>query len=344
MPATKQVTWLTLWVPSTIHEGTDEGKVAAKEIVKAKIMFVSLCKRGKNRLSTLYKGEGSISVETVILKATPEAVEKGELTALVYVPRKLDTDKEWAGEPVIKDMAYSHAEHDFAIDMEHDGKPLSKSDILVVESFLVQKGDQRFADAQDLDGNKVDATGGWAQVYKLKNEGLRALYKSGGWDGVSMGGVGARKPGEPLKKAQEIPMTPEERAALVKDVTEAVVKAITPPVPPKKPEDVPSGPVYKGKLDDLQAIRAFRKSLEADRIAKAVDWADPESIAKHEAFLEKQTEEAAREKASGQGGVKKADGTPTGNPANLDEKIAKGDEIGSRLAKHVNTQRGYATK
>jgi hypothetical protein len=344
MPATKALVGLTLSVDSTIHEAHDEDKVA-KEIVKAEIKFVSLCKRGKNRLSTLYKSDGSpIQAETLILKATPESMEKGELTALVYVPHKLDADKEWAGEAVVKAMAYSHAEHDFAIDMEHDGKSLSKADILVVESFLVQKGDPRFQDVTDLDGQKVDATGAWAQVYKLKNESLRALYKSGGWDGVSMGGVGARRPGEPLKKSKETPMTPDERAALVKEIVGEVTKALKPETKEKPPIQKSAGPKPPKDPTDLKAIREFRKAMEDKRIMDSVDWDDPESIAKHEAWLEERAEQAEADKASGQvTGVTKSEGGAA-DTTTIEGKITKGMEIGSKLAKHVNSQRGYATK
>lgn len=316
------------------------------QIVKGRIDFVSLCPRGKNFMSTIYKSEDGVEAKAILLKGTAEQIEKGEVTGLVYVPLKKDADAEWAGPEVIKELAYSHARGGFQLDVQHDGSPLTKDQAFVAESFLVQKGDPRFADVQDVDGNPVDATGAWAMVVKLLDPHLKSLYRDGGWAGFSMGGSGVRKPGEPVRKEQEKNMTDEEIKALAKSISEGVVAGLTPVLKAQQQSTPPTQGqseddlVFKGDPTNLRQVRAHQAKLEKARLAKQaqeqVDWADPESVAAFAEGLEKAEEEAKLEKASAQAGDEDVDDDLSEVPV----KFRKQAKVGYDMASRINKRRG----
>lgn len=157
-----------------------------RRIKRADIRFISLCPRGKNQMPVIYKSDGTVQFDTLI-KATEDA---GEITAVVYAPEVRDSDGDIASAEVIKEMAYGYAMRKGSVDIIHDGKAVTPDRAFTAENFLIQKGDDRFKDWKDYSGNPVDVTGGWAVVIKVNDAALRADYKAGKWNGVSMGGTG----------------------------------------------------------------------------------------------------------------------------------------------------------
>lgn len=170
-----------------------------RRIKKAKVDFISLVPKGANLLRTMYKSaDGHFELATL----TKDINEQGEIYAVVYAPELRDHQGDIASAEVIKEMAYDFAKSGLGIDIRHNEKPLSKDDIFVAESTIIQKGDDRFAGITDYDGNTVDVEGGWGVVLKVENEDLRKMYREGDWQGVSMGGsmLVVEDKDEPLEK------------------------------------------------------------------------------------------------------------------------------------------------
>jgi hypothetical protein len=171
-----------------------------RRIKKAKVDFISLVPKGANLLRTMYKADEDGHFELATL--SKDINEDGEIYAVVYSPELRDAQGDIASAEVIKEMAYDFAKTGLGIDIRHNEKPLSKDDIFVAESTIIQKGDERFAGITDYDDNPVDVTGGWGVVLKVENESLRKMYREGDWQGVSMGGSMLVVPddAEPLEK------------------------------------------------------------------------------------------------------------------------------------------------
>ena len=159
-----------------------------RQILKAKIGFLSLCPAGANTIRTLYKSDaGDKNIELQML--SKDMSEQGELICCVYVPDLEDSQGDQASAEVIKDFAYDFAKNGGNIDIRHNEEALSKDDIFVAETLIIQKGDERFEGMEDYDGNSVDVTGGWGVILKVEDDELRKLYRSGEWGGISMGGM-----------------------------------------------------------------------------------------------------------------------------------------------------------
>jgi hypothetical protein len=248
---------------------------------KARAQFISLVPRGANTLPTFYKSEDGFEIRT-LLKASDDA---GEITAVVYAPEVTDSQGDVASADVIKDMAYAFQKEGGQLDMRHDGKIIDKTRAYVAETFIVQKGDERFSSMKDYAGKPVDVTGAWAVVVKVEDPELRALYREGGWQGVSIGGFGE------FEAPEGTSMTKEELAgafeALGKQLLEGLKQAAPAPVTKEAPAVVP---VFKGDPSDLKAVRAHRQALQKQALLAQVDWSNAESVAAYEAELEKATE------------------------------------------------------
>jgi len=165
-----------------------KSETTMRRIKRASISTISLVPKGANQIPVLYKSDDNhIQFDTII---KDNLVEKGELVAIVYAPEMRDSQGDIASASVIKEMAYEFAKNGLgSIDLQHDGKDISKEDAFVAESFIVEKGDGRFSEVADYSGNIIkDLTGAWAVVIKIENEDLKKLYKEGKWNGVSMYG------------------------------------------------------------------------------------------------------------------------------------------------------------
>ena len=165
-----------------------KGNKRKRQILKAKIGYISLCPAGANTIRTMYKSDdGNKNIELQML--SKDMTEQGELTCCVYVPDLEDSQGDQASAAVIKDFAYDFAKNGGNIDIRHNEEALSKDDIFVAETLIIQKGDERFEGMEDYDGNSVDVTGGWGVILKVEDDELRKLYRSGEWGGISMGGM-----------------------------------------------------------------------------------------------------------------------------------------------------------
>jgi len=149
--------------------------------------FISLVPRGANKLPVIYKSdEETAEFNMAIAKSMND---EGELLAVVYSPDQRDAHGDIADAEVVKEMAHSYHKDGGQIDLRHNGKAIAPEDAFVAESFIVQKGDSRFDNITDYEGNPVgDLTGSWAVLIKVENEELRNLYRSGDWAGVSLSG------------------------------------------------------------------------------------------------------------------------------------------------------------
>jgi hypothetical protein len=277
-----------------------------RRIKKANIRFLSLVPKGANQIAPVYKDDGSVTLHSLI-KIGEDFDEKGELLAVVYAPEMRDSQGDIASAEVIKDAAYGFIANGAKVDIRHDEKALKPEQARVAETFIVQKGDQRFAGWKDYSGSPVDLTGSWATIIKIEDPDLRAKYRKGEWQGVSMGGtavveqekaddsllekllkaLNAQIP-QPTKKTMD-----EEKIlkALEKGFTalgEVIAKAVTPPKPEQKPEQKAEqkaepkaeeqAPAFVGKADDERALIKHERKLALFHLKKATDWSDPKSI------------------------------------------------------------------
>ncbi len=159
-----------------------------RQILKAKIGFISLCPAGANTIRTMYKSDdGDKNIDLQVL--SKDMSEQGELVCCVYAPDMEDSQGDQASAAVIKDFAYDFAKNGGNIDIRHNEEALSTDDIFIAETGIIQKGDERFEGMEDYDGDPVDVTDGWGVILKVEDEELRKLYRSGDWGGVSMGGM-----------------------------------------------------------------------------------------------------------------------------------------------------------
>ncbi|MCP4897874.1 MAG: hypothetical protein GY906_12955 [bacterium] len=282
--------------------------MAKRRIKKANITFVSLCPRGKNRMPTIYKEDGTVEFSTLL--KDNDFNEKGEITAVVYAPEVRDTDGDIASAEVIKQMAYDYMRDGGALDVRHDGKALEKSAAFVAETFLIQKGDSRFQSMQTDDGKVVDVTGGWAMVVKVDDPELRKAYSENGWGGVSIFGkaqveVEDDKTAEDLRinrivKAladrlegkssdEEIDMTQEELLKALgennKALTDGIVKGLE-SVLKKEPEGkagdetADEGIEFKGDPTNPEDLKKHLAKVEKAKLLDSVDFSDPAALKK----------------------------------------------------------------
>lgn len=302
-----------------------------RRIKRAQIKTISLVPRGHNNLPVLYKGD----TQQIVFSPISKMSDQGELTALVYIPETRDAEGDIASAEVIRDMAHGYARDGVGIDILHDNKPVTKDRAYVAESFIVQKGDPRFADFKDTHGKVVDPTGGWGVVMKIEDPELRALYKSGAWNGVSMYGPAALEIEKGLSDSdiadlterlakrlqsqpQDIDMTPEDlkksldaqtttlAASIPKGIVEALMPILKPEAKKEEPKAEPKtdeAPVFKGDVTDPKALEAHRKALLRWQLAKGTDMSDPKAIENLIASLSK--------------------GSETSDPANESDEVKK---------------------
>lgn len=278
-----------------------------RRIKRAKIKFISLVPRGANQMPVIYKEDGAVAFD-LLTKAGADFDERGELLSVVYAPEIRDSQGDIASADVIKQMMYDAAKEGVQIDLRHNETPVAKADAYIAESFLIQKGDSRFADFKDYGGKVVDVTGAWAVVIKIDSPDLRKQYKEGKWNGVSMGGTAEllNEKSEPTDKTGDPDMTTAEllatltaaltanNTALTKAVSEGVTASLTEAgvikkkdEPKTKTEDAePQPPKFKGNPSNIEDVRKHAAALKAFSLSKTIDWNDSEAVATHLATVE----------------------------------------------------------
>lgn len=258
-----------------------------RRIKAATITTIALCRRGKNGMKTLLKADGSAQFEALV-----KSTGNDELLSVVYAPERPDDDTDYADATVIKAFAHEYLRDHRLLDIEHDGKPLNKSQAYVAESFIIAKGDERFRDWKNYDGQPVgDLTGAWATVIKLTDPALQKAYRDGDLDGVSMFGRAALEHVDPKAASQRVAdslgkarenqgndMNKEElmaalggfKAELVALVKSTVADAIK-PAEPKAPETPElQAPVFKGSVSNPEDLAAFESELRTFELQKAL--------------------------------------------------------------------------
>lgn len=342
---------------------------------KANINFLSLCPRGVNRLPVIYKAEGALLDLDTLIKASEKFDDDGELTAVVYAPELRDSEGDIASAAVIKDAMYEAARNGVNVDIRHNEKALPKTQAFIAESFIVQKNDARFNSMKDYSGQAVDVSGAWAVVIKIEDAALRKQYRSGEWNGISMGGTAAvemEKSDDVLarlekllnNRKEDIDMDKKELAEVLAESNKALVESITKainPAPVKKEEDKPvtalTLPIFKGDYGDPKALKAHQLAMKKYNLAKAVDFNDEASVNTYLTELAKlegappvvveksdEVKELGRQlaeanKRSNQP-TKKEDGAEENTAVTKDEDLFK---MGRSMATSMNTRRGYAT-
>lgn len=325
-----------------------------RKIISAEVTIVALCKRGANTLRTLYKSASGARL-MAMTKASETFEEKGQLFAVVAVPG-LDFSADQDGNvdviesaAAIEKAAHGFMRHGAALDMRHNLKPLGKDKAFVAESFVIQKGDPRFAGWKTYSDKVVDVTGGWGMVIQIDDPTLRKSYRDGEWDGVSLFAPDAEI--EPLEKATNTELTETLRnlfkdAGLIAstdeesdDMTEEQMKALAKmlvealkPAPAVEADDkggeTNSGDAipFVGNPTVKADLVAHSAKVKAAALAKSGDLNDPAKIA----ALIKEIEDAELDPKAEREALRKSD------PARatlLDEK----DALEAKLAKLTRT-------
>lgn len=290
--------------------------------------------------------DGNVEFDTVVGKLS----EEGTITSLVYVPDNVDLQGDNANAEVIKQIAYDFLKEGEGIDINHSFKTLSKEDAYVVESFIVQKGDPRFTDFKDVEGNAVDAEGAWAVVVKIESEELRKLYREGKWAGVSMGG---RANYELIQKEEdetsliksllkilkinsgqdaqeeepEETMKDEDIEKIAKTVATSVGEVLKQNGKGQGDEQDPEPNAVKFEGDPTNAadVKKHQDKLLKAKALKSVDWSDPEAVGKYLAGLG----EPATKSDDDNGGnaeLEEAKKSLEESQARVDELIAKSNQ------------------
>lgn len=283
--------------------------MARRRIKKARITSIALCPRGKNKMPVIYKADDHTVEFDTIVKAGDNFDEDGELTALVYVPEHPDTDGDVASAEVIKEMAYDAQKRGGVdLDIRHDGKPLSKEQAYVAETFIVQKGDERFKSFRDRDGQEVNTEGAWATVIKIDDPEIRENYREGDWGGVSMFGTAevisqkqddmadqvvaalAKRLGLPSDPDGDDDMKPEEMTAALEANNEKLSKSIVDGLTEAIPAVLAKmNPTNKDDDSDSQSKTTKAAKSDTTKDEPPTFTGDPtnvEDLAKHEEALE----------------------------------------------------------
>jgi hypothetical protein len=260
-----------------------------RKIKNAVITTIALCRRGKNGMRTLFKDDGSVELSTLV-----KADAQGELLAVVYAPERPDADGDFAEAEVIKGMAHGFLRDHRQLDIEHDGKTLPQDAAYVAESFLVAKGDERFKDWKDYDGNPVgDLTGAWAVKLQIEDPAIRKAYAEGGWDGVSMFGRAAVEHVDPKAASKRVAARlgkargnnheesdmdeaklKEILGSFKAELTEMVKSMLPEPAENTENEQVEKSelepPTFEGDPTSGEDLEKFEKALRAYELRKAL--------------------------------------------------------------------------
>jgi len=278
-----------------------------RKILKANVTRLALCKRGLNTLQTLYKAADGARFSALV-KAAGDFDERGELLFVAAVPGMEFADGDFYGSAdALRASAHAFLRNGAELDLEHDGKVLSTDDAFVAESFVIQKGDPRFAGWQNYDGESVDVTGGWGGIIQIESPALRKAYRAGDWDGVSLFAPAAqlelvksdtneselvraiRKAiGAPCNTnpAEDDDVKPEEITAAVtagmKPVLEMLAKALPQPKDGADEKGKPAAddaPEFDGDPTDADDLAKHAAALEAHALRKSGDLKDPKKVA-----------------------------------------------------------------
>jgi hypothetical protein len=250
--------------------GIGLAKAANVRLKSAEVTRLSLCRRGKTGLRTLYKADGTVQIDALV-----KAVDEGTLLTVMYAPERPDADGHVADQAVVRQMLHSLMRNGAELDIEHDGEVLGRDEAYVSEAFTVQKGDERFQNWTLYDGTPAgDLTGAAAVQIQIDDPELRASRLRGEWDGVSLFGAGEGVPEMAITKAssQDPEMTPEQLTQVFATFQTSLVKAITDLVKPAPTPEPPAidAPKFEGDPLDPKALETYERALRGHELRKAV--------------------------------------------------------------------------
>ena len=151
-------------------------------IESLRIRFMSLVPKCKNRLPVYFSAADAIELKNRVINNG-----NGYLTVIVFTPRMGFLNGYIASPFLMRHTAHEYLRKGAKLDIRHAGKAIGRERAAVVESFIIQYGDPRFADIMDYEGRIIDATGEWAVVIRLFDGKLRELYRGPeAWGGVSI--------------------------------------------------------------------------------------------------------------------------------------------------------------
>jgi hypothetical protein len=330
------------------------------KILDADIEFISLCPRGKNFMSVLYKeDDGSIELATLV---KDDKIDLGQLTTVVYAPGMADADGHFSDAAGVASMCHSYMRNGAKIDIRHNKEALSKEQIYVTECFLAKADDPEFSGIQDKLGRPVNMEGAWVTRFQIDDEELRKEYREGKWDGVSMFGNAkvqavakstaaldiidllAERLGTTTDD-QEIDMNQTELTALLEKNNEALAKSIvggiTEALKPQeakpkevvveaKKEDKPLE--FVGSRTDPKDVQAHLTKVKAHELQKGVDWNDPQSVEEYHAKIAK-SDDTDDEGKEGETAVQKEMRILKARIAKADAKSTQNGGGGTELSK-----------
>lgn len=328
-----------------------------RRIKSARITFISLVPRGANQLPVLYKSADQ-TVQFDCLVKDERFAEHGELTAVVYAPETMDSQGDVASAEVIKQMAHDYMRNVGSVDLRHDTTALPREKVAVVENFIIQEGDPRFANQKDTKGRPVNVTGGWGVVIKVDDPDLRRLYREGHWNGVSMFGPATVEPisknagsiadelakrlsaGNHNDKEDDMDIK-ELEAALSKSndsLVDRLVAGLAKALKPDAKADDKGGDANKPTIAKIEFegdptnVEDIAKH-EAKLVAARVDWNDPKSVAAYRTSVAKAQADAAAKAGAGAGGDGK------GNEGKSPELVKAEAELAKAQAELAKAQR-----
>ena len=350
-----------------------------RRIKKADVKFLSLCKRGMNQMPCLFKSDaGDPGVGTIELACLHKFDQNsGELLFVAYAPELRDAEGDIASAEVIKEMAYTHARNGARLDVRHDLKQLETKDAYVAQSFVIQKGDPRFADWKDTHGKLVDVAGGWGGVVVIENPEIRKEYESGNWNGVSLfgpaqvelnkgdsfaGGLSARlKEGDPVDLEKLAALIAKNNEVLIAGLAKALTPApVAAPAPLAGPAPHAGEPKFTGDPSSVADLEKHVRAVETHRLMKSGDMNDPAKVAERIAALKKsavpveptadelkkaleakdaETAELRAKLAKAQGGSNVPDAKGGVALSKAQEKAKAETDAGAALAKELNGHR-----
>jgi len=269
-----------------------------RRIKRAEVKRLALCKRGKNGLQTLYKSDGTAEYATL----TKGDIEKGELLSVVWPKGLADADGDFSDtKEAIDSIMSSLIANGGAMDIEHDGVVLDRDAVSITEVFSIQPDDPRFAEWKDYEGNVQDVTGGAAARIQINDPDLRAAYRDGDWDGVSLFGPAAvehvdlvaasQRVAARMGGIQESQMTKEELQAILDaqrtqmaDLAKSVVEGVLAGQNTKPEGDAEANdenvveaeakPTFTGDVNDPQALTDYETALRGFELRKAIASGD----------------------------------------------------------------------
>jgi hypothetical protein len=153
-----------------------------RELKSVKVISLSLVPEIKNNLPVFFPASDVIEFKNIVLNSAD-----GQLTVIVLGLGERFLEGCHIAPDLLRDMAHEYLRSGAKLERYSTRKPLSSRDAAVVESFIVQPGDARFADLRDYENKPIDVTGAWAVVIKLFSKSLRELYRGmNAWNGVSV--------------------------------------------------------------------------------------------------------------------------------------------------------------